>query len=63
LQQRFEIELQGVRDAYPQELASLEGNDIARRPIKPPSAQKPNLHKNLSGLGIGLPMKIATDDF
>jgi hypothetical protein len=26
-------------------------------------AQKPILHKNLSGLGIGLPMKIATDDF
>jgi hypothetical protein len=29
----------------------------------PVPAQKPILHKNLSGLGIGLPMKIATDDF
>jgi hypothetical protein len=29
----------------------------------PVPAQKPILHKNLSDLGIGLPMKIATDDF
>jgi 1,4-alpha-glucan branching enzyme len=29
----------------------------------PVPSQKPILHKNLSGLGIGLPMKIATDDF
>jgi hypothetical protein len=34
LQQRFEIELQGVRDAYLQELAGLDwrDNDTARRP-------------------------------
>jgi hypothetical protein len=33
--------------------------------VVPIPAQKPipSLHKNLSGLGIGLPMKIATDDF
>ena len=34
-----------------------------RLELRPVSAQKPILHKNLSGLGIGLPMKIATDDF
>ncbi len=32
-------------------------------PIGPVPAQKRILHKNLSSLGIGLPMKIATDDF
>ncbi len=42
LQQRFEIELQGVRDAYLQELAGLwRGNDTARRPRAAMPARPP----------------------
>ena len=49
-------------DTLPNGIAGFDAVTIPA-PSIPVPAQKPILHKNLSGLGMGLPMKIATDDF